>query len=76
MGGTLRLAGTCLHQLSAAELGRRRAVLEQLPIAPAGFTLNALAELGIPRQVPLRQTQALVGRALKAMELTRQAPSG
>ncbi|CZB20459.1 Possible ABC transporter, ATP-binding component [Candidatus Synechococcus spongiarum] len=68
--GTLRLAGECLHQLSAAELGRRRAVLEQSPIAPAGFTLKALVALGIPRQVPPRQTQALVDRALKAVGLS------
>lgn len=65
--GTIRLAGECLHQLSAAELGRRRAVLEQSPMALAGFTLNALVGLGIPRQVSPRQTQSLVGRALTAV---------
>lgn len=67
--GTIRLTGECLHQLSAAELGRRRAVLEQSPIAPAGFTLNALVGLGIPRQVSPRQAQGLVGRALTAVDL-------
>ena len=71
--GTLRLAGTCLHRLSAAELGRRRAVLEQSPIAPAGFTLNGLVALGIPRQVPPRQTQALVDRAITAVGLAEHA---
>ncbi|MXW39804.1 MAG: ATP-binding cassette domain-containing protein [Synechococcus sp. SB0668_bin_15] len=71
--GTLRLAGECLHQLSAAELGRRRAVLEQSPIAPAGFTLKVLVALGIPRQVPPRQAQTLVDRALKAVGLTEHA---
>jgi len=71
--GTLRLAGACLHQLSAAELGRRRAVLEQSPIAPAGFTLNALVELGIPCQVPPWQARALVGRALTAVGLAEHA---
>lgn len=71
--GTLRLAGECLCRLSAAELGRRRAVLEQSPIAPAGFTLSALVALGIPRQVPPRQAQALVDRALKAVGLSKYA---
>lgn len=71
--GTLRLAGECLHQLSAAELGRRRAVLEQSPIAPAGFTLNALVALGIPRKVSPRQAQALADRALKAVGLSEHA---
>lgn len=71
--GTLRLAGKCLHQLSTAELGHRRAVLEQSPIAPAGFTLNALVALGIPRQVPPRPAQTLVDRALNAVGLTEHA---
>ena len=67
--GTVRLDGEPLHQLSAAELGRRRAVLEQTPAVAAGFAIGELVGFGIPRQVPPGQARAIVGKAITAVEL-------
>ena len=70
--GTVRLDGEPLRRLSAAELGCRRAVLEQAPAIAAGFSVTELVGFGVPRSVSPRQAQAIVGQAVSAVELTQK----
>ncbi|MEM9013329.1 MAG: heme ABC transporter ATP-binding protein [Pseudomonadota bacterium] len=69
--GRVRIDGDDPATLSAAELGRRRAVLEQTPSASAPFALEELIELGIPRAVPPAATRQIIHRAMAALDLSR-----
>lgn len=68
--GRLTMDGDDIGSLGPAELGRRRAVLEQTPSAAAAFTVEALVELGIPRAVPPSEARRIILRALSQVGLS------
>lgn len=64
--GTARIDGALIHRLSAAELARRRAVLEQAPSSAADFTVGEVVELGAAvSDAPAADLRSVVARALK-----------
>ena len=67
--GTVRIDAADPATLSATELGRRRAVLEQAPTAAAPFRLDELVSLGIPRKVPPFQARQIARRAMEILGL-------
>ncbi|MEO1775507.1 MAG: ATP-binding cassette domain-containing protein [Pseudomonadota bacterium] len=68
--GSVCIDGDAMEGLSAADLGRRRAVLEQTPSAAAPFLIEALVELGIPRAIPPRDARQIVHQALAMVGLS------
>ncbi|MEM6971199.1 MAG: heme ABC transporter ATP-binding protein [Pseudomonadota bacterium] len=68
--GRASIDGDDVSTLSAMELGRRRAVLEQTPSASAPFLVEALVELGIARAVPPAETRRIVARSLSMVGLS------
>jgi iron complex transport system ATP-binding protein len=71
--GRVRLDGEDPARLSAADLARRRAVLEQTPESAAPFRLAELVALAIPREVPPDAAERMVADALAATDLAALA---
>ncbi|MEM6487418.1 MAG: ATP-binding cassette domain-containing protein [Pseudomonadota bacterium] len=71
--GRISLDGDDPVRLTPAELGCRRAVLDQSPAAAAPFTLAELVELGIPRAIPPAEARRMVREATAALGLETMA---
>lgn len=70
VGGDVRLDHTDMRDLSAKELARQRAVLEQSPSLSAPFTVEELSRLSIPLELPPDATDETVNGILQRLGLT------
>ncbi|MEM7237514.1 MAG: heme ABC transporter ATP-binding protein [Pseudomonadota bacterium] len=68
--GRVRMDGADPARLRPAELALRRAVLEQTPAISAPFRVGELIGLALPREIPPRRADQLVGRASEALGLS------
>ncbi|MEM8699460.1 MAG: ATP-binding cassette domain-containing protein [Pseudomonadota bacterium] len=68
-GGSVRIDGLPVAELSPMELGRRRSVLEQNPTTSAPFIARDLIGLGIPIEIPPREARRMVIAAADATGL-------
>ena len=68
-GGAVRIDGEAPAGLSAAELARRRAVLEQTPECGLPFRLCDLVGLAIPAAVPPAEAHHIATAAMAALEI-------
>ncbi|QDL91893.1 ATP-binding cassette domain-containing protein [Paroceanicella profunda] len=71
--GAARLSGAPVTSLSPARLARARAVLEQAPASALPFTVEALAGLGIPREIAPAEARRLVSGVLADTRLEARA---
>lgn len=68
--GDIRYGGTELRRMDAAELSRRRAVLEQTPTLSAAFSVAETVRLSVPIEYPPAETEALVAKVIAQLGLT------
>ena len=70
-GGAALIDYVSVTAMSPAKLARRRAVLEQSPSLSAPFTVRALAGLGVPRETPPVEAEAIARWAIGAVGLSQ-----
>ncbi|MDL0434029.1 heme ABC transporter ATP-binding protein [Marinobacter sp. TBZ242] len=68
--GQLRMDGRDPASLDAATLARQRAVLEQSPRVSAPYSVEALIQLGTPRELPIGEITALTEQAIDLLDLS------
>lgn len=71
--GTVTYGSNNLADLSATELSRRRAVLEQTPSLSAAFTVSEVVRLSIPIELPPSDTDRLIASVILQLGLTEFA---
>ncbi|MCG6658803.1 ATP-binding cassette domain-containing protein [Halomonas campisalis] len=67
--GEVRMDTRCPTTLSAFELATQRAVLEQTPRVIAPFSVEALVQLGIPRELTGSEIAMITDQALRLLDL-------
>jgi iron complex transport system ATP-binding protein len=72
-GGSVRIGGTGLARLAAADLARRRAVLPQSAEVAFAFTVGEVVRIGIMPGLARAAETAIVQRALAAVDLDDRA---
>ncbi|WP_069298300.1 ATP-binding cassette domain-containing protein [Neptunicoccus sediminis] len=69
--GDIRYNDTDLHRMDAADLSRRRAVLEQSPTLSAAFSVAEVVRLSVPIEYAPAETESLVTEVTAQLGLTR-----
>lgn len=69
--GDIRYSNTELRRMDAADLSRRRAVLEQTPTLSAAFSVAEVVRLSVPIEFAPAETEVLVAKVIAQLGLAQ-----